>query len=158
MTFAGVHVSSGALFLSICDADPTADSGVALRVDASNKIELAVGMSESAQLNDVLSRLRQDLRTHGVADVGILHTRKHGQWAYSTAFKRISLVTCVLLAAEMVGIRSATVRTEDVSRALRVPVQELDAIPADRFGLDAPPKYWRAGLAAASGAAATLAR
>jgi len=156
MTVAGVHVAAGVIYVAIGDPDPSCSSGLRLRGTSPSKVELAVGLSEAAQLADVLSRVSQDFRTHDVTQVGIMHTRLHANWVYTAAFTRSSLITCVLLAAQENGLLSRIVKPEAAARALGVPVAGLRDLPSQGFGLDDQPRYWRAGLSEASSAAAAM--
>lgn len=158
MTVAGIHVAAGVIYVAIGDPDSTCASGIRLRTTSPSKVELAVGLSDAAQLADVLSRVSQDFRTQDVTRVGIMHTRLHANWKYAAAFTRSSLITCVLLAAQENGLLSRIVKPEVAARALGAPVANLRDLPFQSFGVDDQPRYWRAGLSEAASAAAVMAQ
>lgn len=156
MTIAGLHVAAGTVYLAICDQDDSTASGVRPRTSVPSRVSPAVGLSDAAQLQDVMSRLSQDFRTYGVQMVSVLHTRLHVNWKYAAAFTRSSLITCALLAAQANGLTSRVVKVEAAARAVGLPVRELSQLPLELFGLQERPPHWRAGLSEASSAAAAI--
>lgn len=154
MRVVGLVVASGKLFYGVAEGrGAAATQSVA---GAPTDLVPSQGGSESARLADFQARFRQDLRSISPSSVGLVATRKHGNWQYRQAFDRISLVAAVMLACEQEGVSFQEVKTEDIARVVKLPAHGLEQLSPSAVGLDGVPLAWRAGRAAAFGCAMTL--
>lgn len=154
---AGIHVTSGSIYVVVADLDATCVSGIKVLASQVDPISTNGEELTGPVLRQVLARLTQDLRSAAVERVGVLHTRQHANWKYSSAALRAGLVTVALIAADVVGAVSMIVRTEDAGRVVAHRPDKLNAVDAAKFGADSLPKYWTAGRSQAAVAAAAAA-
>lgn len=156
MRAVGINIKSGVLYLAYAQEQLGADLRYTAVDGAPRRLRPNSGLGQAALLADVTDRLEQDLRSYRPDRVGLVATRLHANWKYSSAYDRVVLISAAMAACTRLGIEYKELKTEAIGRVTRTPAARLGAIPYSIFGFSDCPAYWTTGLAEAFGAAALL--
>jgi len=156
MRVLGVNVASGHLYFAALDPATASTLQLGAPVNAGLHIRPSEGLGAAHQVVDIRDRFKQDLRELEAKHVGLVATRRHAGLAYRNAYKRITVVSAVMIACVELDIPYEEVQTESISRVVKVPAHQLQRAPYEAYGFTDTPTYWSSGLAEAFGSAAYL--
>jgi hypothetical protein len=111
----GVHVAAGTAYLAQVQEDGQFVDGVDTRSLSWPEYD-----NRSAAAKDYLARTRQMLRSCRSGQLAILNTRKYKNWEYVDAVSRVSIETCLMIAAAEESWPVAIVTHEHAAKVLGV--------------------------------------
>jgi hypothetical protein len=154
MKAVGADVEGGRLY--VCTMEPARSDGQfgAPIPSANRRFEMNSRLREAARLADLAERLGQYLEPLGVDCVVLSEVRRYGQWKYRDAYAHVLTIAALMVASHELAIEFETVTTEKIAKTVNVPASRLETVDFAKFGYDARPKYWTAGLGEAHAAAA----
>jgi len=154
MRVGGVHIESGIVYLAVIDPS---DLGLGTPVlVAQPKLTPNPDLIDAEALEDLTGRVRQELDGAGVRAVGLVGTRAFKGLQYKNVYSRVFGMCAVMAACTRLGLKYETLKTEIIGTTVQCPAKALEKIDPGAFQFDRPPVYWKAGLAQAYAAAATM--
>lgn len=154
MRAGGVHIESGIVYLAAIEPS---DAGLGTPVSVPQpKLMPHPDMVGAEALEDLTDRIRQELDATGVQMVGLVGTRAFKGLQYKNVYSRVFGMCAVMAACTRLGLKYETLKTEIIGSTVRCPAKALEKIDPGAFHFDRPPVYWKAGLAQAYAAAATV--
>ncbi|TCC12153.1 hypothetical protein [Kribbella soli] len=155
MRVAGVSIKSGQVYVAVAE-QANEPHLLSLPIQPPIRVLANDGLDQAHRLTDLADRLQQDFHTHNVERIGLVATRMHANWKYTSAYERVLAISAVMLAGVELDIPYEEIKTERIGKAVEHPAKDLEHISPTAFGWDSPPKYWTAGGAEAFGATVPL--
>ena len=129
----GVHIAAGTAYFGIvvCPDDPLYD-------DPLERIQFAAGANLPEQVSDFSARVKQELRRIRPHAVGVVFPKLYAQWKYTDAFRRVSIETAILLAAEELStpaqpIEFVQVKQDAMAKTLGIPLPKMETVGSNRW-------------------------
>jgi hypothetical protein len=156
MRVVGVAIEKGALFLAAAEASGVDHLASSPIDEGICRIEPNMGLDDAHRLVDLTHRIEGHLRAFDATKVALARTRKFAGLSYADALVRVSTMCAVMAASVGCELEFVEVTTEAIAKRVGGVAKSLEDVPASTFGFKTVPKYWRAGVAKAFGAGATL--
>jgi hypothetical protein len=125
----GVNISDGTAYLAIVEPSGKPRFELADRVVADREVDDA----------DRLARFAGDfgrvLASTQVGVVAIARPERYTGWTYSEAFDRVSLETCIVLAAQARGVRYESVGQNHAANVIGFPLARVNELLSTRLGI-----------------------
>jgi len=126
----GVNIADGVAYLAV--VDPNGHP----RLDLVHQLVPARVDDESELLADFSRRATEMLRDLTVGSVAIARPLRYTNWTYASAFERISLETCLMLAAHELGLRFESVGQHHAANVVGLPLKGLGDALRTKLRLD----------------------
>ena len=126
----GVNIADGIAYLAVVEATGTP------RLDLVHQLTPALDDDESAVLADFTQRATETIENLLVGSVAIARPLRYGNWTYASAFERISLETCFMLAAHDLSIRFESVGQHHAANVVGLPLKGLGDALRTKLRLD----------------------
>lgn len=125
----GVNISDGTAYLAI------------IEVSGKPRLELADRVVAEREGDDAdrLARFAGDigrvLASTQIGVVAIARPERYTGWIYSEAFERVSLETCIVLAAQARGVRYESVGQNHAANVIGLPLARVNELLSSRLGI-----------------------
>jgi hypothetical protein len=125
----GVNISEGTAYLAVVEVSGTPRLELADRVVAERDLDDA----------DRLARFAGDigrvLASTQIGVVAVARPERYTGWSYTEAFDRISLETCIVLAAQARGMRYESVGQNHAANVIGLPLDRVNQLLSSRLGI-----------------------
>jgi hypothetical protein len=156
MNYVGVFIKGGDLNLAAIEREPMAEGFGSAVDDGFMRESFPTDSVDPTNLQELVQRIRQDLRDWACARVVLIETTKYAQWTYSQAHLRVLCIAALMLAVAEENIAYEVSKPLTVGAHLLSP--QVDRMDPSILGFENAPKYWTTGAREAYAAAAFAAR
>ena len=126
----GVNIADGVAFLAVVEPNGTP------RLDLAQMLAPGPFEEEPALLADFTQRATDTMERLSIGSVAIARPLRYGNWTYASAFERISLETCFMLAAHDLGLRFESVGQHHAANVVGLPLKGLGDALRTKLRLD----------------------
>jgi hypothetical protein len=115
----GVNIDRGVAFLAVVDPPATP------HMDAVEELRPDWEQDPREMVADFVERTTSTLRDLGVGSIALARPVRYTNWTYRNAFERVSLETCLLLAAHRLDLGFDSVGTNHAANTVGLPMKGL---------------------------------
>ncbi len=126
----GVNIADGVAYLAV--VDPAGHP----RVDVVHQLVPARIDDESAVLADFARQITETLQELTVGSVAMARPLRYTNWTYASAFERVSLETCFMLATHELNLRFESVGQHHAANVVGLPLKGLGDALRTKLRLD----------------------
>ena len=112
----GVNIADGLMYLALVEPSGTP------RLDVANQLVPIDDDDASVRVGDFSERLTRALQQLPVGTVAMARPLRYSNWTYSSAFERVTLETCLMLAAHQLELRFETVGQHHAANVVGLPL------------------------------------
>jgi hypothetical protein len=115
----GVNIADGLVYLAVVEPSGTP------RLDLAFQLVPVDDDDPSARVGDFVEQITETLRKLPVGTVAMARPLRYSNWTYSSAFERVTLETCFMLAAHQLELRFESVGQHHAANVVGLPLVGL---------------------------------
>lgn len=115
----GVNIADGLVYLAIVEPSGTP------RLDLANQLVPVDDDDPSIRVGEFAEEVTETLRNLPVGTVAMARPLRYSNWTYSSAFERVTLETCFMLACHQLDLRFESVGQHHAANVVGLPLAGL---------------------------------
>lgn len=125
----GVNISEGAAYLAVVEV-----SGKP-RLELADRVVAERDLDDADRLAQFAGDIGRVLASTQIGVVAVARPERYTGWSYTEAFDRISLETCIVLAAQARGMRYESVGQNHAANVIGLPLDRVNELLSSRLGI-----------------------